>query len=281
MTLPVSGPISLSATNVELQQPPTATISLGSSTVRQLAQVPSGPISMSNLYGKTWLTAPDASAWYATYRDNAHQWGMGGSGDTRAIGGPYQRYTSSSSYTATFSNTGITSTWTTIVLTVVEGGSYNIRDISINGGAYSAASQVTTFNADQQVQVVLYVNTDVKNITSVYFVWDHSSGNFGSWPSASVIPGKWTATAYASAGSPSIVVPAYGIAIGTNEAGGDGPWYGLSSVPAGSNYHNFTAWWYNCCQHYMVVNPTGTSSTSSTNYADETYHFSVFAFEQG
>lgn len=281
MTLPASGAISLSQVNTELQKSSTATISLGDSDVRLLAQVPSGAISMSNLYGKTWLTAADASAWYASNRQTTHQWGMGGSGDTRTIGGPYERYTSSSSYTATFSNTGITSTWTTIVLTVSEGAVYNIRNISINGGAYSAATQTTMYNADQQMQVVLQVNTDIKNITSVYFVWDHSSGNFGTWPSISVIPGKWSATAYASAGAPSIVVPAYGIAIGTNEAGGDGPWLGLASVPSGSNYHNFTAWWYNCCQHYMVVNPTSSSSTSTTQYANETYHFSVFAFVQG
>lgn len=281
MTLPSSGAISLSQVNTELQKSATATISLGDADVRLLAQVPTGPISMSNLYGKTWLTAADAVSWYAANRENTHKWGMGGSGDTRAIGGPYQRYTSSSSYTANFASSGITSTWTTIVLTVSEGAVYNIRDIRINGGAYSASYQTTTYNANQQMQVVLHVNTDIKNITSVYYVWDHSSGNFGTWPSASVIPGKWTPTAYASAGAPSLVAPAYGIIIGTNEAGGDGPWYGLSSVPSGTNYHNFTAWWYNCCQHYMLANTTGASSTSYTNYANETYHYSVFTFSQG
>lgn len=59
MALNGSGPISLGGTtvgqsvNLELGLAATATISLGSTAVRTLAGVPSGAISMSNLYGKS------------------------------------------------------------------------------------------------------------------------------------------------------------------------------------------------------------------------------------
>jgi hypothetical protein len=53
MTLPVSGAISLNNVNVELGRSGTQIISLGETAVRNLAGVPSGAISMNNLYGKS------------------------------------------------------------------------------------------------------------------------------------------------------------------------------------------------------------------------------------
>jgi hypothetical protein len=53
MTLPVSGPISLNAVNVELGLGGTTLISLNQASVRNLAGVPSGAISLNNLYGKS------------------------------------------------------------------------------------------------------------------------------------------------------------------------------------------------------------------------------------
>ena len=53
MPLPTTGPLSLSAVNTELGRPATATISLGETTVRALAGVPSGPIGKANLRGKS------------------------------------------------------------------------------------------------------------------------------------------------------------------------------------------------------------------------------------
>ena len=54
MTLPLSGPISFNAINVELRQPGTANASLNQASYRALAGVPSGTISLSNFYGKQY-----------------------------------------------------------------------------------------------------------------------------------------------------------------------------------------------------------------------------------
>jgi len=53
MTLPSSGQISMNDVNVELDRSGTTTISLNDADVRALAGVPSGQISLSNLYGKS------------------------------------------------------------------------------------------------------------------------------------------------------------------------------------------------------------------------------------
>lgn len=53
MTLPASGPISCSQIDVELGDSGTSVISLGDADARALAGVPSGPISMSDFYGKS------------------------------------------------------------------------------------------------------------------------------------------------------------------------------------------------------------------------------------
>lgn len=62
MTLQSSGPISLGNVAVELGRASTTTTSLGEAAVRTLAGVAAGPISLSNLYGKS-----NESFWYATF----------------------------------------------------------------------------------------------------------------------------------------------------------------------------------------------------------------------
>ncbi|MBL0115893.1 MAG: hypothetical protein IPP45_11110 [Sphingomonadales bacterium] len=62
MTLQSSGPISLGNVAVELGRTSTTTTSLGEAAVRTLAGVASGPISLSNLYGKS-----NESFWHVTF----------------------------------------------------------------------------------------------------------------------------------------------------------------------------------------------------------------------
>jgi hypothetical protein len=53
MTLPASGSINMNQVNVELGNAGTTAISLGQSTVRALAGIPSGAISLNSLHGKS------------------------------------------------------------------------------------------------------------------------------------------------------------------------------------------------------------------------------------
>ena len=61
MTLPASGTISLSQVSVELGRAATATTSLGETATRNIAGIPSGAISMSNLHGKSAMSATGVS----------------------------------------------------------------------------------------------------------------------------------------------------------------------------------------------------------------------------
>lgn len=53
MALPSSGSLSMSQINTELTNSSTATLNMGATTVRNLFEILSGPISFSNGYGKT------------------------------------------------------------------------------------------------------------------------------------------------------------------------------------------------------------------------------------
>ena len=67
MTLPASGQISLNQVTVELSRSGTTTISLGEAAVRALAGVPSGAISMSDLWGKSYVVfTPDGGTTVGT-----------------------------------------------------------------------------------------------------------------------------------------------------------------------------------------------------------------------
>lgn len=66
MTLPASGTISFNDINVELGRPAGNFLWLGEPDCRTLAGVPSGPISLHDFYGKSWINVsnplPDVSS---------------------------------------------------------------------------------------------------------------------------------------------------------------------------------------------------------------------------
>lgn len=78
MTLPSSGPISMSQVSTELGRASTATTSLGESATRTLAQVASGAIGFNNLLGKSNLTASGVD-------DNRSYSSVGGGGTANAF----------------------------------------------------------------------------------------------------------------------------------------------------------------------------------------------------
>lgn len=262
MTLQASGAISLSNINTELQRSSTALLSLNDADARALAKVPSGIISLSNFYDKTWLTADDAATWFANNRQGTHNWGHGGSGDTRAVNNPYARYVTSASYSRGTSFSGITSRWVTVVYTATDNGVNNISNITVNGVSRSKTGTAYSVYSGgvETIQVYLHLEMDIKSVTNVGMTWNFNSGNAGSWPSIAVLPGKWSPSGKSGGYS----VADNQIVIGSGGEGGDGPFYGISNA-GGMTYHNFTAWWYNCGQLFMLANTTGSSKTWSAS----------------
>lgn len=65
MTLPVSGPLSFNAINVELGTAGTTQASMGQASYRTLAGVASGQIAMNNFYGKSNYIWPQTALYYA------------------------------------------------------------------------------------------------------------------------------------------------------------------------------------------------------------------------
>lgn len=265
MTLQTSGTIAFSNINTELQRGSTNTLSLNDSQARTLAGVPSGAISLSNFYGKVWLTADDAVTWFVNNREASHNWVHGGSGDTRYVNNPYDRYTSSTAWTYTPSFSGVTSRWTTIVLIALESGVSSLN-YSINGGWGVSSDQLvwaTGYGGNLYMRV-LQINTDIKNINNIYTQWNHGSGNSGTWASCAVIPGRWSAEAVQG----NVTLSDNQIAVGGGTADiGNGAGTTLASAD-GMPYHYFDAWWYNNGQHWMLANNTGSTRTGSFNQSE-------------
>ena len=262
MTLQASGAISFSNINTELQRSSTSLLSLNDTNARKLADRTSGIISLSNFYGKTWLTANDAATWFANNRATAHNWVHGGSGDTRGVNNPYARYVSSATYSRSYSFSGVTSRWVTVVFTATDNGVSSISNIKVNGTTRSPTGTVYSVYSGgvETIQVYVHVELDIKSVTSTAMTWNFNSGNAGSWASTAVLPGKWNPTGKTGGYS----VADNQIVIGSGGEGGDGPYYGISSAGT-MKYHNFSAWWYNCGQLFMLANVTGSSKTWSAN----------------
>ena len=146
MTLPSSGAISLSNVNVELGRGSTATISLGESAVRTLAGVPSGAISLSNLYGKTF--APTISISPDPLQTTISGGGSVTSGAaTATASGGAGGYTYAWTYVSgdSFTINSPTSASTTFTTTLVSGG-YKLGDYRC-----TVTSAGATASADIQV----------------------------------------------------------------------------------------------------------------------------------
>jgi hypothetical protein len=259
MALPSTGAIALSLVNAEVGASSSATRSLGDSVCRQLAQASSGTISMANLRGKAWLTQSMVADHVYANRSAFFNWCLGGSGDYRNVNNPYSRYTSSSSWTASFSLSGQTlpsSTWTTVVITITATGP-SFNSYNINGGAIGIDQAIEVYSDYEERQRVLYVHTDYKNITSVYVLWNHTSANRGSFASVAIIPGKWTGYSrtvnhLANAGASS---PPDSITLGSYYGNPNGALGFVHSPSSGTAMMRFDAWWYSNGGLYMVVNP--------------------------
>lgn len=260
MTLPTSGEITLDDLNIEMGNSSGSPISLNDTDVRKMANLSSGSISLSDLYGKSWVTQGDVVSWMQTNRNTNFKWVFGGTGDTRYVNNPYSRYTSSSSYTFSYSSSGLPSTyWTTLVVTVSGFGAGG-ASFSINYGAITPTSTTVSYSGTDETQYVLQFEESYDTITTVGVTWTHGNGNAGSWASCVMLPGKWSGT-YSSA-STSLALPSNAVSVGGCATVGSNPAF-ISSPPAGASRMAFGADWYNASLFGVLLNPTGGQVTQN------------------
>jgi hypothetical protein len=276
MTLPVTGPLSLSQINTEIQRPSTQLLSLNDPDVRILAQKPSGQIAFSDLLGKAWLTQPQVVTWIQANRSLVHNWVFGNTGaDAQTVTSPYERFVSSSAATLGFSLSGASlqnSTWTTIVITVAAMNP-NITGWNVNGGAITPSSNVQTYKAGNgdpfynSQQIVLYVNANFKSITSVFVSWTRDGGNVGSWAAAAVIPGRWDTRSVQTSIQSSISKSVASNAFMLGSVASDFDWFTFHTggAPSGTARQQWEARWYNNCGFHFFTNPTGSSQSLQLN----------------
>ncbi len=283
MTLPISpNSIAMSQVNVEIGRPATQLLSLNDADVRTLANKPgSGTlISMSDLRGKSWLSAQLVSAWVSANRTAVFKAQSHNNTSDYEAGNLNVQQTS---YTANFNLTGATlpdSKWTTIVVFTVNGWYDDLRNANIktltftttDGSSPSAEPRVVLANDFVIGAAVLRVNTNFKKIASVTVTWSDGYTAPISTACIAVIPGKWNGQMeigpsgdsdyYWYAGS-----YGYNIQIGaTNIA------RAYAYPPVDVNLGNVTApsgttavarnwWWYSSMQFHMLINPTADLKT--------------------
>lgn len=264
MTLP-TGQISLSQVNTEIGYPSTQLISLNDTNVRILAQKPSGQISMSDLRGKAWLTQEMVLDWVQDNRNTAFNWVFGGSGDSRYVNNPYQRYVSTSTVTFNYSLSGAAlpdSNWTTIILTV-SATTPNITAYNVNGGGLAINTATMTYNYGQMQQVRLLLNTNFKNVTSVYLQWTRSDSNRGSYASSLIVPGKWESYSAADPGT-SISIPANSFHVGSMfNSSSDGAVTLIGGAPPGGARMWFNGYWYSNASLFLTTNASSSAVTQT------------------
>lgn len=272
MTLPSSGIITLAQVNQELQRPSpyNQTISLNDTVVRQLFGKPSGVISMSDGYGKQYITQQmivdfvQANRWYL------NSWCLTPSTNTNdrvGTNNPYLRYVSSSSYTATFSNSGRSiggNNFTVIVQ--YTGASPGTNSATINGTGTSVAASYEVNVAFEQRATVYHCTGDWRTVTSVATTWSHASANAGSWVNVTIIPGKWNFSVTSNIGGNSVNVtysinPKTIVLYSVYNTGYNGDFFSMGNS-GGAAFLERKSWWYNHGGAGMVINANSVSNVS-------------------
>jgi hypothetical protein len=144
MTLPSTGPISLANVNVELGLSSTTNISLNQTNVRTLAGVPSGTISLSNLYGKSNALAItiSPSSLYTTRSGAGSVTSAAATGSGTGGAGGYTyawTYVSGSSYTINSSTSASTTFTTNLVAEQYKSGVYRC---TVTSGGVTASADI-------------------------------------------------------------------------------------------------------------------------------------------
>ena len=271
MAIPASGAVSL--TDIQTEYGGSNPISLSEyyrggayvpNTVNTTTIPTSGAISVSNFYStsKSYTQAQVASYMDANLL-NTFRWCQGGDGSYDVfIGGPYERYTGFSNWTASFSLGGASITGTTkfTVVVGITGSSASFGTTSIGGSGVTIVSQTDHSSGYEMAIRVLDCEGDFRNLTSVSVGWNRSGGNSGSWAAAMVVPGRWASSNIGIVGS--YALGANTLSFMTAGQGGDGGTAWITDT-GGMRYKQCDAWWYNNGGAGAFVNAGGSARTGS------------------
>lgn len=224
----------------------------------------SGAINVANFYGtqKSYTQAQIASYMDASLLDT-FRWCMGGDASYDVfIGGPYDRYVSSSSFTASYSLSGAAITGTTkfTVVIGITGSSANFGTVTVNGLGVTVVGQTDYSPGNEMQHRILDCEGDFRNVTSVVTTWNRSGGNSGSWAGTMIVPGRWVNSGIGFLGN--YTLDANTLSFMTAGGGGDGALAWITNAN-GMRYKQTDAWWYNNGGSGAFVNAGNTSRVGS------------------